>query len=171
VFSVRLRALSVIVISVLIALLPAASALGQDPGDPSAGSPPGVVYQLPFDHGRGDAAPTKGKGGGDGSAGSGGSADSGAASGSSDDVSFYRSENNFGSSSQVPGASGAGTGKGGSDAAGTSGSGGSGSSLPTSAGVDSGNTSVPESIGLLALIGAVGAGVAFMAIRARRHGP
>lgn len=55
--------------------------------DPSNGSPAGSVYKLPFDSGRGDAAPRKG----DDPAGI---------------ASLFRSENNFGSSGRVPGAQG-----------------------------------------------------------------
>ena len=62
-----------------------ASAGAQVSPDPTAGSPAGQVYELPFESGRGDAAPR----------------DARPASGS--DGSAYRSENNFGSSSRVPG--------------------------------------------------------------------
>jgi hypothetical protein len=169
VFGVLLRALSFIVVSVLFALLPASPAFAQDPGDPSAGSPPGVVYQLPLDRGRGDAAPTRkggqnGSGGGSGNQSGSGSGSGSSSSGESDgaDPSFYRSENNFGSSSRVPGVGGG--------AGGTGGAAGEGvPALPTAADVDSGSTSVPETVGLLALIGAVGTGIAFMAIRSRRQ--
>jgi hypothetical protein len=80
-----------------------AAALAQDPGanDPSAGTPAGTIYQIPLDTARHDAAPRP----------KGGSSTSGGGS-------PLRSENDFGSSSQVPGAgSGSGSGSGGTPAA------------------------------------------------------
>jgi hypothetical protein len=73
------------------------------PSDPPAGSPSGAVYELPVERGRNDAAP-QGDSGDDDSGGIGASGSS--PSGGSG--SLYRSENNFGSSSQVPGAGPAG---------------------------------------------------------------
>jgi hypothetical protein len=66
-----------------------AAVLAQDPGanDPSAGTPAGTIYQIPLDTARHDAAPRP----------KGGSSTSGGGS-------PLRSENDFGSSSQVPGA-------------------------------------------------------------------
>lgn len=101
------------------------------PGDPPSGSPAGAVYQLPLEQGRSDAAP-KGSGGTGASGGSTGAGTEGAGGGASqpgETGSLYRSENNFGSSSRVPGvAAGAGTGGGGGGAgaggAGTPGAGG-----------------------------------------------
>ncbi len=99
------------------------------PGDPPSGSPAGAVYQLPLEQGRSDAAPKgsggtgSGSSGGESAAGGGGSA-GGGASQPGETGSLYRSENNFGSSSRVPGvAAGAGAGAGGGGA-GTPGAGG-----------------------------------------------
>ena len=75
------------------------------PGDPGAGSPPGGVYELPFEKGRTDAAPRGQSGGGGDLSGSGegGSFAQGGEDGAPEGGSLYRSENNFGSSGQVPG--------------------------------------------------------------------
>jgi hypothetical protein len=95
--------------------------------DPSASSPAGVIYQIPLDSARRDAAPVlpigsrhngSGGGGAGGGAGSGGGssrAGGGGGSGQSAQVaegggtagnpSSIHSENGFGSSSQVPGLS------------------------------------------------------------------
>jgi hypothetical protein len=64
--------------------------------DPSANSPAGVIYQIPLDNARRDAAPVLpvGSHGGPGSG----------VSGSSEPSSIH-SENGFGSSSKVPGVS------------------------------------------------------------------
>lgn len=69
------------------------------PGDPPAGSPGGVVYELPVERGRLDAAPVS-RGG---AAGGGTAAAGGGASADEDESSLYRTENNFGSSAIVPG--------------------------------------------------------------------
>jgi hypothetical protein len=156
-------------------LLHAAAAYGA-PGDPEAGSPSGGVYELPLEAGREDAAPGSGgttapeTGGGGGTGQGSGSGEGGgeAAGGEGEEAgSNYRSENNFGSSSQVPGtgAGGAGTGGAAAGAAGGGGSGdgaggaaggggGSGAELdPTAAEVpDTGNTSVAGNLALLATI-------------------
>jgi hypothetical protein len=78
-----------------VAALPAA-ARAQSPGanDPEAGSPSGAIYEIPLDTARGDAAPRSG--------GSGDAAPPAGGTGAPD--SPIRSENGFGSSSQVPGA-------------------------------------------------------------------
>jgi hypothetical protein len=79
-------------------------------GDPPTGSPAGAVYELPLERGRAEAAP---KGGGTAAPGAEGDAagangaaandpDGGGESGG-EEGSLYRSENNFGSSSHVPG--------------------------------------------------------------------
>lgn len=70
-------------------------------GDPPTGSPAGAVYELPLERGRSDGAPTLGGGGsgGDGTLGGGQPGEA---------TSLYRSENNFGSSSRVPGIAAAG---------------------------------------------------------------
>jgi hypothetical protein len=96
--------------------------------DPKAESPAGVIYQIPLDSARRDAAPvlrsgrrrdgagssgsgTGGPGGGSGqggdSSGSGGSADAATAQGGGtpQNPSSIHSENGFGSASQVPGVS------------------------------------------------------------------
>ncbi|MGH2945013.1 MAG: hypothetical protein ACRDPC_01875 [Solirubrobacteraceae bacterium] len=76
----------------LVALAAApVAAQAQDPGahDPEADSPSGVIYEIPLDTARRDAAP-RGRGGG-------------SSPGPGDPVSSIRSENNFGSSSTVPG--------------------------------------------------------------------
>ena len=69
------------------------------PSDPEPDSPSGVMYELPLDSGRGDAAPRAGGGtGGSDDAASGGQA------AAERKATSIRSENNFGSSSVVPGA-------------------------------------------------------------------
>jgi hypothetical protein len=126
------------------------------PGDPPSGSPAGAVYQLPLEQGRSDAAP-KGSGGTGavppegGGGGSGSSATGGAQP--SESGSLYRTENNFGSSSHVPGVASAG---GGSGAAGGGGSGAGSAAIGGGAvaaeTADSGNTSVTAGIVLIAAI-------------------
>ena len=74
-------------------------AVAQEPTDPEAGSPAGVIYEIPIDTARLDAAP-RGRGG-----------DAGRGRGSRPGTdrglrSPIRSENNFGTSSQIPGAEG-----------------------------------------------------------------
>ena len=112
--------------------------------DPPPGSPPGRVYELPVDTGRKDAAPR----GGD--------------SGSNASGSTYRSENNFGTSANVPGAPGGGGGDGGSGSGGSDGSGGSGGSgqgggdtvsgLEQAASLDTGNPSAAGGYALLIVV-------------------
>jgi hypothetical protein len=102
------------------------AARAQDPAganDPSAGSPAGTVYQIPLDTARHDAAPRSNGGGG------------GAGSGSP-----LRSENGFGSSSQVPGAT---TGGGATPTAGTAG----GASAPAGSGTNGASGSGTKSGG------------------------
>jgi hypothetical protein len=157
---VHLRTLSVLVSLLLIVSLLPAGALAQSSSDPSAGSPPGVVYQLPLSKGRTDAAPRKDTGGPN--------ADSSGSKGGS----LYRSENNFGSSSHVPGSAGVDPNNSdptGRHRSGTDLSGRGDPSLPTAA-VDSGNTSLPGSLGLLALIVVAGVGIGYIALRSRRLG-
>jgi hypothetical protein len=158
---VQLRTILVLVSSLLIVSLLPAGASAQSSSDPSAGSPPGVVYQLPLAKGRTDAAP-RGKGSG------GSKADSSGSKGAS----LYRSENNFGSSSQVPGSAGVdpnNSNKTGGHRSRTDLSGTGDPSLPAAA-VDSGNTSLPGSLGLLALLVVAGVGIGFIALRSRRLG-
>jgi hypothetical protein len=91
-----------------MAAAPASSSGQALPSDPEADSPSGVVYELPVDRARKDAAPqpdgVSSKGGGAGeSSGSAPAAGSGAVGGVT--AGSIRSENNFGTSSEVPGAS------------------------------------------------------------------
>jgi hypothetical protein len=92
---------------------------------------------------------------------------------------MYRSENNFGSSSEVPGTApgqkgggGDGSGGGGSQT-GTEGGGGSKQSFGLTPGelTDSGNTSSAANIGLLLLIALIAVGAGVFAVRARRTSP
>jgi hypothetical protein len=86
--------------------VPSASAAQGLPSDPEADSPSGVVYELPVDRARKDAAPKREKpqspsvGGGD-SFGGGDGPSSGVGGVTETSI---RSENNFGTSSEVPGA-------------------------------------------------------------------
>jgi len=136
------------------------------PGDPPIGSPAGAVYELPLEQGRTDAAPRP-----PGSS----SSDSGAASESG---SLYRTENNFGSSSVVPGlataaagaaAIGPGGGVGGSgtgadgDAVGSDAVAGLGT--PARQVSDVGNTSAAGGVALLGAIGLLAAGVGALSRR------
>jgi hypothetical protein len=119
--------------------------------DPPSGSPSGTIYRLPVDHGRQDAAP---RGDGDDSAGG-------------LPTSTFRSDNNFGTSSVVPGDPRAG--KDGSGSAGDDGAGGTGSELDPLAGTgDTGDTSEPLALILLLVIGAVGAFLGIAASRSAR---
>lgn len=143
-------------------------------GDPPAGSPSGGIYQLPLEKGRADAAPK----------GSGNATSPGGDGGGEDEPSYYRSENNFGSSSEVPGApSGNGGSSGNSDApkaadatgsGGSSSSGGNDSHTAAEAGekvaavADTGNTSPGANIALLVAIGLVAIGVGVVGARANR---
>ena len=147
-------------------------------GDPPIGSPAGAVYALPLEQGRAEGAP-KGR---DGTA----AGEGGAAQGESG--SLYRSENNFGSSSHVPGvAVGGGGGSGGGPTSGGGGAAGGGGPLPGGGGAagaagaavggaalaagaaaDSGNTSVPGSIVLLAAIALLAAAVGVLSRRFAR---
>ena len=133
-------------------------------GDPPAGSPSGAIYELPLERGRAEAAP-KGSGGtaplGE-EAGAGGRAGANGEDGT-DEGSLYRSENNFGSSSSVPGtppdSGGEGSADGGSSNPGSPESLAEGREAARVA--DSGNTSSAMNIALLGAIAliAVGAGV------------
>jgi hypothetical protein len=159
------------------------------PGDPPSGSPAGSVYQLPLEAGRSDAAPKGGGGttagggessggggsGGSGSAGGGGGqggGSGGAAGGASatgESGSLYRSENNFGSSSHVPGVARTGTGGGAGGAAS-----GEGEKAPPSGAVaaqtaDTGNASVPAAIALIGGIVVLALGVGLFSRRLATH--
>jgi hypothetical protein len=132
-------------------LVPSGSSMAQTPIDPPAESPAGTVYELPVDKGRSDAAPG-GKGG-----------DGGAQSGPLGNGSLYRSENNFGTSAQVPGAPRSlrqdEPGEGDPLTADQTAAAGDPS------GPDSGGTSESGAIALLALLGAAGVGVGFVSRR------
>jgi hypothetical protein len=139
----------------MASLLAPGAAAAQLPTDPAPGSPPLRVYELPVDAGRHDAAPRGGNGG----------------PGTSDPGSSFRSENNFGTSAQVPGdpnADGDGD-----DAAGSQGgadstdSTGSASGIDPTAALDSGETSSAQSYLLLILIAAGGALLGFTSVRYR----
>jgi hypothetical protein len=129
------------------------------------------VYKLPLEAGRADAAPR----GPDGKGGAPGDADG--------DGSFYRSENDFGSSAEVPGDPAGEDGARRSGSAdpgrvpGSAASGGGRSDLkqePGSSGnaaadiADTGNTSPAAALGLLGAIGLVAAGVGVFAARRGR---
>jgi hypothetical protein len=141
-------------------LMVSGSAFAQSAGDPDPGSPPGTVYELPVDDGRRDAAPPNAKGGG-GGGGTGGGAP----------ASSFRSENNFGTSSVVPGDPRADGGKqgqagGGGTAGGTGDAGGSGVVDPASV-RDTGDTSSAQNYLLLALIAGGGLLLGVIAARTR----
>src|SRR4051812_27286763 len=80
-----------------LGLVSPAAAAAQS-GDPAEGSPSGVIYEIPLDHARQDAAPTRKA---NRAGGSGGGTSTGADGGAASPI---RSENGFGSSSKVPGA-------------------------------------------------------------------
>lgn len=166
----------------------------QQPSDPEADSPSGVVYELPFDRARRDAAPRRGERNGRkrGDGGAGGPTDGGSGGGPAPgrEPTSIRSENNFGSSSQVPGLDdGTDLAAGGSDGAddgrgfrrengASTGGGGPGTGVPTGAGgsplhdpttASSGGPSDATIVSLLALIVIVGGGLGVMAARARRR--
>jgi hypothetical protein len=146
-------------------------------GDPPTGSPAGAVYELPLERGRSDGAPSFGGGGSSGGGGAAGGAGSGEA------ASLYRSENNFGSSSRVPGIATAGVGAAAAGAAaGAAGGAGSavgsgadsGSEGPGAAGAlargevaDAGNTSLSANI---ALLGAIALLALTLGVLTRRFG-
>ena len=177
----------------------------QQPSDPEADSPSGVVYELPFDRARRDAAPRRGerngrrrggadRDGGRGDGGAGGQTDGGSGGGGpapGREPTSIRSENNFGSSSEVPGLDddadlaasgsegrdggngfrrqrGSSTGAGGTPSTGgQTRAGGSPLHDPTTA--STGGPSDATIISLLSLILIVGGGLGVMAARARRR--
>jgi hypothetical protein len=106
-------------VSVVLMAMPAGASAQSQPSDPEADSPSGVVYELPVDRARKDAAPKRrsspggggsesgGPGGGSPGGGSGGGGSSGDGGAAGESEVGIRSENNFGTSSQVPGADGA----------------------------------------------------------------
>ena len=87
-----MRSSPLVVALSIVLLLPGAAAAQQSPSDPEPNSPSGVVYELPFDRGREDAAPRKPD-----------SRDLRDDHDGDRERSSIRSENNFGSSSIVPG--------------------------------------------------------------------
>jgi hypothetical protein len=153
--SIRTRWASVLAAAGL-ALLPSAAAA--QTADPSPGTPQANQYEIPVQAGRHDAAPPKDRpnsGGG----------------------SLYRSNNNFGSSSVIPGDPGGGGG-------GTGGTGGAaGSSAPAAAGVaaagvgaaanrnalDTGSPSTGAALTTLPLIIALGVVIGIVGAKMRRR--
>ena len=142
------RSLSAIVIPAL--LIPAGTSMAQTTTDPPAGSPAGTVYELPVDKGRSDGAPSGSRGAGSGDG----------AEGPLGEGSFYRSENNFGASSIVPGTSAA---KSQDSAAAADTETASGS--PPSGSLDVGSPSEGGALALLALLAAGGVGIGFVSRR------
>jgi hypothetical protein len=150
-------------------------------GDPPSGSPAGAVYQLPLEQGRSDAAPKGGGGTAAGTAGAdavgGVAGGSGSASEPSPSGSLYRSENNFGSSSRVPGVA-AGTGAADGAPGGSGGTAGGGAGAGAAGGAiaggtiatqtsDNGNTSVAAGIVLIAAIALLATAVGVLSRRPR----
>ncbi len=87
----------VIGVAVLVATATGPAPASAQTGDPEQGSPSGVIYEIPLDNARRDAAPTR-SGGEKGGSGGGTTTDSGGGL-----TSQIRSENGFGSSATVPG--------------------------------------------------------------------
>lgn len=142
-------------------LLP--SAASAQLGDPSPGTPQANQYEIPVQAGRHDAAPPKDQG-------------------SSGGGSLYRSDNNFGSSSVVPGDPGGGGGgpAGGAGAGGSGGSGGGGvaagaagaaGAAVASSGdtLDTGSPSTSAAYTTLPLIIALGIVIGIAGVRMRRR--
>lgn len=126
-----------LLLSLILALAPSGAAAQSHaaPSDPEADSPSGAVYELPLDRARKDAAPRRG---GRGSSGNGSNGQGSGGDPAQSDTSI-RSENNFGSSSKVPGVSsgqGAGSDDDGESGAGSGGSGGSNGSGGSGSGGD-----------------------------------
>ena len=92
-------AIKLLAAAVALAAAPTVAHAQAPTNDPEAGSPSGTIYEIPLDDGRKDAAPT-GTGGGGADGAEGGAASGGGATGGS----TIHSENDFGSSSTVPGA-------------------------------------------------------------------
>lgn len=171
------------------------------PSDPSADSPAGVIYQIPLDTARWDAAPRRRARGGVGNAPSrggerggeprGGGGGVAPPPGAGPGVSPIRSENNFGSSSTVPGipVGSAGAGRGAAETASRTHATGAGrpddasdrrrsgsGAQPSAAGSSSplaGDDDGPSpglAIALLAVTALVGVGAGTAATRARGRG-
>jgi hypothetical protein len=149
-----------------LAVLPAtATAQILDPGAPSPGTPQANQYEIPVQAGRHDAAPPRAQ------------HKSGSGSGS-----LYRSENNFGSSSVVPGDPGGGGGpSGGAGAGAGSGGGGAAGAVAGAAGaataatansqnpLDTGVPSTSAAYTTLPLIIALGVVIGIAGVRMRRR--
>ena len=176
--------------TLLVALVPAASPAVAQTGDPAAGSPSGVIYEIPLDNARLDAAPRRrgGNGGGSGGDGSGDGQGTAGSESQGGTVSPIRSENGFGSSSTVPGAAGiaakkaasgndaraSGTGGDGTGAQGSGGSSGNTAAGSAEGIRDAGSASITPSrsrayvLLLLALVLAAGLGIAGRYVARRR---
>jgi hypothetical protein len=154
-----------------LALLPAAAqAQTADPGAPAAGTPPANQYQIPLQAGRRDAAPPKAQRNPNPNSGS-----------------LYRTDNNFGSSSVIPGDPRSGGGDGGAGGAGGAGGTGdkpadsgsgagsgprseSGSGTPDDGGgLDTGAPSEVAAYTTLPLIVLLGAVIGVAGVRMRRR--
>jgi hypothetical protein len=158
--------LAVVLAAGALLLLPTTSAAQTlDPSAPSPGTPQANQYQIPVQAGRHDAAPPK---------------DQGSAGGGS----LYRSDNNFGASSVVPGDPGGGGG-GPAGGAGASGGGGVtgavGGAVAGAAGaagaaaasnhdvLDTGSPSTSAAFTTLPLIIALGVVIGIVGVRMRRR--
>jgi hypothetical protein len=97
-----MRRISVVsLVSAVLITIPSTAAAQSIPSDPEADSPSGVIYEIPADRAREDAAPRGDRQRSQGDTGQSGGGSSGG--GDSAEISI-RSENNFGTSSNVPGA-------------------------------------------------------------------
>jgi len=156
-----------LLVSVVVMPAAPASSFGQAlPSDPEADSPSGVVYELPVDRARQDAAPRR-------------DTPARAPQGGGGEGSSIRSENNFGTSSNVPGAtkrrkrSGNGAG---SSHAGTSGGDAAGDAVRRAAAIGASTTATADGPSdgvvypLLAALLAVGAGIGVVAGRRALRG-
>jgi hypothetical protein len=157
------RKLAAVLATGALALLPAAA--WAQTGDPSVGTPQANQYQIPVQAGRHDAAPPKDQG-------------------SSGGGSLYRSNNNFGSSSVVPGDPGGGGGPAGGAGAGGGGGGGVGGAAAGAAAgavgavavandqnpLDTGSPSTSAAYTTLPLIIILGIVIGLAGVRMRRRG-
>ena len=99
-----LRSLASLLPVLVLVLVPgvAIAQTNQLPSDPDADSPSGTMYEIPLEKARKDAAPERTRRGAGGLAPGGTGTGGGDATGDGRE-SLYRSENNFGSSSEIPG--------------------------------------------------------------------
>jgi hypothetical protein len=144
-------------------LLPA-GASAQSSSDPEATSPSGTIYEIPLDTARQQAAPRRSPSGD-------GAGESGVQS--SQEGSTFRSENNFGSSNEVPGASDTSS-KPSSDSKSRSRDQLADASAPPKAAADTASSDGPSAgdvILLLVLLLGVALATVTLAIRARRREP